>query len=545
MNNREGPMSDFKSRMLSRSRSLPARQRGAMTMFSAILILILLTELVLYATQVGVFEQRKSANDMRQKQAFHAAEAGLQNAKEFFLANVQFLSFPGENGWLDLGSGTDRWVACANADFANPNHPCSGEAFPDTEALADLRSSIEAGTFYYSWDDELNPQEDDTLVPINTAADADENPDLLDRLTPMGQRVEVQALLCVLDLNRAAVPPDPAVRGCIAAGDPIPEGQHIYFMLTLLAKGQAACADPGDPVTCEAEALVSEKLGSFGPASGNGGPGVPLTARSAFPPSGNAEIVPNPNGGGPGVPISAWINGRPDGDLCPGQEVPYDPSGSSWSSCERHEWYGVDALPEDYLCPGSCACESSERRLTYAEGGTQIIGIDIVVDPLFPCNLFEATFGVEKTLEAFNLLKSTVGIEIDDCGILDETSAGVYWMTGDTCQINGGTTVGSPEFPVFLVSAAETTTLNGGVNLFGVVYITDILNAEPEFNALGTNTVYGALVADLLTEMDFGGDFELVYVDAIVDLASQSGGIGKVTGGWSDFHPVWQGRAES
>jgi hypothetical protein len=83
------------------------------------------------------------------------------------------------------------------------------------------------------------------------------------------------------------------------------------------------------------------------------------------------------------------------------------------------------------------------------------------------------------------------------------------------------------------------------VNLFGVVYITDVLNAEPEFNALGTNTVYGALVADLLTEMDFGGDFELVYIDAIVDLASQSGGIGKVTGGWSDFHPVWQGRAES
>jgi hypothetical protein len=544
-------MSNFKSKLLSRSRTLPGRQRGAMTMFTAVLILILLTELVLYATQVGVFEQRKSANDARQKQAFHAAEAGLQNAKEFFLANVQFLSYPGENGWLDLGSGTERWAACIedpefDFDDPDPHHPCAGEGFPDTEAFADLRSSVEAGTYYYSFNDDLNPQEDDTLLPIDTMADEDTDPDLLDRLEPLGERVEVQALLCVLDLNRAAVPPEPAVRGCIAAGDPIPEGEHIYFMLTLLAKGQAACADPGDPATCEAEALVAEKLGSFGPASGNGGPGVPLTARSAFPPTGNAEIVPNPNGGGPGVPISAWINGRLEGDLCPGQEVPYDPSGSSWSSCERHEWYGVDTLPEDYLCPGSCACELSERRLTYADGGDQVIGIDIVVDDQFPCDLFKATFGVEKTEEAFNELKASVGIEIDDCGILDETSAGVYWMTGDTCQLNGGTVVGSPEFPVFLVSAADTTTLNGGVNFFGVVYITDVLNAEPEFNALGTNTVYGALVADFLEPpMTFGGDFELVYIDAIVQLASQSGGIGKVAGGWTDVSPIWRGRAES
>jgi hypothetical protein len=241
------------------------------------------------------------------------------------------------------------------------------------------------------------------------------------------------------------------------------------------------------------------------------------------------------------VPISAWINGRPEGDLCPGQEVPYDPSGASWSSCERHEWYGVDEMPENFMCPGNCACESSERRLTYAEGGEHIMGIDIVVDPLFPCDLFKTTFGVEKSAAAFTELKASLGTEIDDCDILDETSAGVYWMTGDTCSINGGATIGSVEFPVFLITAAQTTTLNGGVNFFGLVYVTDVLRDNPEFNALGTNTVYGALVADLLTEIDFGGDFELVYLDSIVRLASQSGGIGKVTGGWTDFHPVWRG----
>ena len=47
-------MSELKRRISSRLTGLPGKQHGAMTMFSAVLILILLTELVLYATQVGV-----------------------------------------------------------------------------------------------------------------------------------------------------------------------------------------------------------------------------------------------------------------------------------------------------------------------------------------------------------------------------------------------------------------------------------------------------------------------------------------------------------
>ena len=506
-----------------------------MTMFSAVLILVLLTELVLYATQVGVFEQRKSANDVRQKQAFHAAEAGLQNAKEYFLANAQLLSYPEAGGWLH--ADTQRWQLCGDADFDNPNHPCSGEGFPrDAAQWAD----IAGGTYFYNFSDPLNAQVDDTLLPIDTAADQD----LLDQLAPLRERVEVQALLCVLDIDRSVDPQTgPAVSGCLAAGD-IPPDEHIYFMLTLLAKGQAACTDVTNPATCEAEALVAEKLGSFGPASGSGGPDVPLTARNSFPPGGNPELVPNPNGGGPGVPISAWINANPSDSDCPGFVDPYEGVGS-WSSCERHEWYGVDIMPEDYMCPGTCACEASERRLTYQVGDEQIVGIDIVIDDNFPCDLFQGTFGIEKSEAEFEELKASIGTEINDCGILDETSAGVYWFTGDRCVITGGTQVGTKDFPVFLVSAATTETrLAGGVNFFGLIFMTDLYSATATFTAVGTNTVYGAIVSDMDTEMQYGGDFELVYIDSIIQLASQSGGIGKVTGGWTDFHPVWRGRSE-
>jgi hypothetical protein len=533
-------MNNLTNRLAGRAPLLPGKQRGAMTMFSAVLILILLTELVLYATQVGVFEQRKSANDMRQKQAFHAAEAGLQNAKEFFLANVQFLSYPGDNGWLNEDSL--RWTACDADLAADPNHPCSGETFPRSPA-ADFTAILD-GTYFYNFEDPLNAQTDNSLLPIDTAADAGTDPDLLDRLAPLGERVEVQALLCVLDIDRTAVAPQPAVQGCVPHGAAV-EGEHIYFMLTLLAKGQAACADPGDPATCEAEALIAEKLGSFGPAAGDGGPGVPLVSRTSVPASGTAELVPNPDGGGPGVPISAWVNGRGVDDLCPGDEAPWDPSSGSWSTCERHEWYGVDQMTEDYACPtATCSCGTDERRISYSEGGEQIVGIDIVVDPLFPCDLFKSTFGVEKSADAFNELKGSIGTEIDDCSILDENSAGVYWMTGDTCSIASNTVIGSAEFPVFLISAAETTRVNGGASIFGVVFVTDVLNADATFESTGTNTIYGAVVVD--AELgSFSGTFQIVYVDAIAELASQSGGIGKVTGGWTDFHPVWQGRAES
>ena len=74
----------------------------------------------------------------------------------------------------------------------------------------------------------------------------------------------------------------------------------------------------------------------------------------------------------------------------------------------------------------------------------------------------------------------------------------MYWFTGDRCTITGGTTVGSPDFPVFLVSAATIETrLAGGVNFFGLIFITDLFSGDAEFVAVGTNTVYGAIVADI------------------------------------------------
>ena len=52
------------------------RQTGGMTIFTAVLVLIVLTLMIFYAARVGLFEQAVSANDVRQKLAFHAAGFG-------------------------------------------------------------------------------------------------------------------------------------------------------------------------------------------------------------------------------------------------------------------------------------------------------------------------------------------------------------------------------------------------------------------------------------------------------------------------------------
>jgi hypothetical protein len=72
-----------------------------------------------------------------------------------------------------------------------------------------------------------------------------------------------------------------------------------------------------------------------------------------------------------------------------------------------------------------------------------------------------------------------------------------------------------------------------------VLFVTDVLHNDAVFESQGTNTVYGAVEVD--AELgSYSGTFQIVYVDSVVRLASQSGGIGNISGGWTDFHPTWR-----
>ena len=288
----------------------------------------------------------------------------------------------GTDGWLAVGAAL-RWLPCSGVDLSagHGTHPCYGE--PNLARRAE--------SYFYSYNGSTEVALDtDGILPGTT------------------EKVTVQALLCKLMISAITTPP---VQGC---SKDVTLADEYHYMVTVLARGEADC----DGDICNAEALVAEPMANYGVLSGGNGAGVPLTTRTSFPPSGNAEIVPNPNGGGIGVPVSVWMNANPN---CGGAAV-VEPHSGAWATCELYEWYGTDQIPENLECPGSCGC-SKDESISYTQGNDDIIGIDMDRDPEFPCDLFTFYFGIPK--EHYEVIKSQAKI-IDDCSELGPNSYGVY-----------------------------------------------------------------------------------------------------------------------
>jgi len=117
-----------------------------------------------------------------------------------------------------------------------------------------------------------------------------------------------------------------------------------------------------------------------------------------------------------------------------------------------------------------------DESLSYTHAADNILGIDLVQDPDFPCDLFQFYFGVPK--ESYEIVKGYAKI-LTDCSTLDENSTGIYWISGPQCLINSNVEVGSPLTPVMIISAATETRLNGGAKIYGILYISDAETRVP------------------------------------------------------------------
>ena len=485
------------------SNRLPGRQRGALTMLSAVMILLLLTELIIYAVSGGVYEQYKSANDVRQKLALHAAEAGLNHGREFFIANralvvsaVTDVLPDGSDGWLSTGA--EHWLKCSDAGLSasSGTHPCYAESV----------TALRGESYYYSFGGS-------TELPVDTDA----------IIVDTTKQVAVQALLCMTEMDFTL---DPVVQGCTT--DDLVQNEK-YFVITLLARGEADC----DGGSCFAEALIVEKLAGTSPGSGGTAPAAPLVTKSTFPPNGTAQIVPNPNGMGNGVPLSGSLNDNPNCGAAP----VVDAEGGSWENCEREEWYGVENFPDDYACSfASCSCKESESDKLLSSSADLELTFDIALDENFPCDLFAYVFGVTKDAAGIAAVKGMATV-IDDCGILDENSTGIFWATGELCDIK--VRVGSYDAPVLLISAATLTRINAGAEIFGLVFITDAEDSAVEIVVNGNATVYGQVIIDATIGL-FNGTFQVVYLGPVIERALGLGSFGVMAGGWTDFHKDWQ-----
>jgi hypothetical protein len=486
-----------------RNRIAGKGERGGLTIFTAVLVLILMTVMLVYATRVSLFESRVSGNELRQKEAFNVAEAAVDQGIMYLLSNAGLVLsnradvFPdGTNftrdGWF--AAGNVRWQPCP----ANPavTHPCGGgvEAVP--------------GSFFYDTDGDVTTIE---TLAVNTTD------------FPVGTTARLSALLCFIDLA------NPAAGTCAGAPTTTTEESEASLMLTLLAYGYSDCTDTDLVTTCTGEATVALPVSSYKKLAGS--PAVPLVTKSTFPPNGTAEVVGNPNGGGVGVPLTSWINSNPA--CSPGTPIT---SSGTWQTCEMQEWYHTEEYPEGVTCTdNNCLCgpggNDPRHFLSWKTATETNIGIDIIIDPAFPCDLFDTFFGVPRSM--YNVIKNQAQL-YSDCSSLGPQSRGLIWISGAECRLNANTIVGSPDFPVVLISAATNTVLAGGVNIYGVFYVFDGEDSTAGLSTLGTATVYGATIVDAGLNQ-FQGNFQIVYAEGVLASAKGIAGLGSVNGGWRDF----------
>lgn len=481
------------------SLSLARYQKGGITVFTAIMVLLILTLLMIYAVRVSVFEQRISANEVRQKSAFHAAEAAIEQGIEYMLANGSAIlsaatdEFPDGNGGFtrDGWFATNRWVECTSDLIDDDDHPCGGD------------TPMRVGSFFY--DDPATATAD---VPV------DSMPLTLAGFDP-GVTARLSANICFIDLSNPA-------GSCQGPPADLDEENSAYMIITMLGYGFSDCTDATDVSTCTGAAAVAKPIANFKGMAG--APVVPVTTKTAFEVTGTAEVVPNPNAGGIGVPISVWQNHNTS---CGGAAA--DLRGN-WMTCEAHEWYGEGKVPSDVACGRiECKCELTEA-LSLVGGTTPFNGIDMVEDPAFPCDLFDYHFDVPRSM--YQTVKNSATI-VTDCRNLGPQNSGLVWVTGGSCDVTGGRVIGSPRSPVILVIATETKFVSG-TTIYGVLYIFDGEDPNTSVHAHADLNVYGAVIVDSLLGA-FNGTFQVVYSPYVLANASGLNGLGAVSGGWRDF----------
>lgn len=107
------------------------RQKGAATLLVSMVLLIAATLLVLYASNTVVGEQRMSANEVRSKQAFEAAQAGIELSVEHINAGNDFQS-------ASLATLNGRWNS-ANSSYEVMF--CEAGTFPADQQCDDLATN--------------------------------------------------------------------------------------------------------------------------------------------------------------------------------------------------------------------------------------------------------------------------------------------------------------------------------------------------------------------------------------------------------------------
>jgi hypothetical protein len=284
-----------------------------------VVVLLLLASLfVLFALNVGRFEQKTSGNDLRAKIVQEVADSGIAQGVEYLNANRTFFA-------------TDaRWRLCAANESA---FPCG--AVP----------AARRGTMYTYVNAQPGSALADRLIPLPAA---------MPRAGGFDATQQVSAVLCRVKAIPAAGP------GTTECATDLAEASSTW-VVTVVSK--AALTGEGSSATAT-QTIGAYNIFSFGPSV------PPLVASGTVAVGGGFQVVTAQDAAGPGIPTSIWTRLDVDTNGTPNTCF-FDDFMREGGTSSGPRYYDGIAVCDTCKCP-------TGNSLSYGQGGNFCEGADIV-----------------------------------------------------------------------------------------------------------------------------------------------------------------------
>lgn len=549
------------------------RQQGVTTLAITLILLVIITLMVIFSTNVGFFEQKTTTNENRARISQQAAEYALNMGGEYLKANRDRLiaNTTAEGGWLAPSTAV-KWVKCVDVGGAGApdagfptGHPCLSERDPNR------RKEL----YFFTRDGTTGG---DQTMPYLTVMPANVNLETASVGTGgasnFATTTSVRALLCRLDTS------DPTKVACKL--DPV-AGNRVA--LTLIADSTLGNENG-------AAATVKATWGSYSAVTPSAA--VPLIGSGFITGLGNGQIVANPDSqsNGSNLMASIWSPNHVDRGgsyiTCNFSEFTGQLGGTEWSmddvktdcpalvgkgssppcNCpkspdenrtSKEDWSGhgtggggtfhtgndvLDVAAGEPICDSTINLITANCRtlpsITFFPGpngaGTPMDRAGVEDDD----SIFEYVFGVkyvvpDQSTDANTLSNCGSGAQncfdyamreefsatiLPDCSSLGPSSSGIYYVTGP-CDDLSKKTIGSVDSPAIVVINQGTTTLKLGQDflMYGLLFVHSDTNKA---DVTGNNPqIYGSLVVE--GDIKMTGQFTIVYDDT-----SASGSTNKI-----------------
>jgi Tfp pilus assembly protein PilX len=488
-----------------------ARQSGS-ALLIAVVLLLLAGVMTLVAMNVGIFEQRSTANDVRAKAVHEVAEAGLAQGAEYLLRQHPELLVFDETRWKDCT--TEVTFPCGSISTANVDadgDPATNVQVTRKSTMYRLQSGgISSGATF----DALGSSLASRMLPMSQT------------ITTVGSGFPVAygvaPVMCFVANRHPDEPANSPIR-CATTAEEASDRRIVTLVSVATIVGE------------NARTTLTQTVGRY-PLLGDPSGSPPLVASGSIDVAGNLSVVTNPNSGGTGVAVSVWSRrnlektGSPttcynDEFLRYGAASGRDVGNASVYTANNGEFRTI-------LCD-TCQCHR-DRSLSYPKSGPDEgqEGMDILdvegtsadrgdgtnynvrsdANSLatwgrceFPRDLFKHVFGESawedldpvdcfaETKRMVDFIDPNTGavhrMGADEAflytnakkikgdatsaayalataaqkgGTLDANASGLIWCQ-DECNIGSGQQVGRPESPVVLV-------VDGPVDVKGIVY---------------------------------------------------------------------------